>query len=386
MKLCYFLPEYSRSTATHHLHMYELLERLSHRFDLTVVTRSNEPEVEMGRARVLLVKSPTGIGRFFEYLGLLLRLHREGCRSFYIHYQILPTLLALLTVRPLGSKLFFWSCVEVLEFFAPWSLSPRHLARKFGVDLPMTVVLRHADMLVTCSAFMKEYFVKGLGVRPERIGWVHLWVNLDRFRRMPERRPEIRAALGLGPDTPVILYAHSLTHHRGVLYLPAILKRVHREVPDAVLLVVGGGPMRAPLAEAIEREGLAEKVRILGPIPNSELPAYFAAADLFINPTDHEAFGRVLLEAMAMGVPFVSTDGGGGILAFTTKAQQRYIVPTRDPEAFGAAMAALLLDPGRRHALMEEGLGHIKSFDLPVAVDRFAELLTHGSAGGGERR
>ena len=83
---------------------------------------------------------------------------------------------------------------------------------------------------------------------------------------------------------------------------------------DFIFVVVGGkgigDDVSALLKSLIVRYGLGKTIRLEGSVPSRDIPAYYAAADLFIMPSEEEGFGIVLLEAMAAGVPFVTTDEG----------------------------------------------------------------------------
>lgn len=128
---------------------------------------------------------------------------------------------------------------------------------------------------------------------------------------------EVRERLGL-KDRPVVVCVSRLVPRKGqdtlILAMPAILARV----PDAVLLVVGGGPYAKELRKLAEETGVADSVRFTGPVPWSELPAHYGAGDVFAMPCrtrrgglDVEGLGIVYLEASATGLPVVAGDSGG---------------------------------------------------------------------------
>lgn len=109
-----------------------------------------------------------------------------------------------------------------------------------------------------------------------------------------------------------LLYVGGLEVHKGVLSLPDIIERLDRgSAPDVRLTVVGAGGLRERLVAEFEARGVADRVSVLGQLPNSELPHVYASHDLFVYPgTLEEPFGRVFLESLAAGTPVVSTDVG----------------------------------------------------------------------------
>ncbi|MEJ1088252.1 glycosyltransferase family 4 protein [Microbacterium sp. Mu-80] len=131
-------------------------------------------------------------------------------------------------------------------------------------------------------------------------------VDLDRFAPpSPEQRAQARAALNLDDEHRVALFIGHEFDRKGLA--DAITALAH--APTVMLLVVGG------YASAIERmrshadaAGVAERVLFVG--PRSDLPAYFAASDMFVFPTLYESYGLVITEALASGVPVITTRVG----------------------------------------------------------------------------
>ncbi|MBO0866973.1 MAG: glycosyltransferase family 4 protein, partial [Micromonosporaceae bacterium] len=151
-------------------------------------------------------------------------------------------------------------------------------------------------------------------------------------------------------DRPVVVCVSRLVPRKGQDTLIRALAAVLRRVPDAALLVVGGGPYRDRLHRLAQQVGVAESVRFTGPVPWNELPAHYAAGDVYAMPCrtrvgglDVEGFGIVYLEASASGLPVVAGDSGGAPDA-VRDGQTGYIVDGRDPAAVAGRVAALLAD------------------------------------------
>ncbi|MGW4203753.1 glycosyltransferase family 4 protein [Streptomyces sp. NPDC004726] len=127
----------------------------------------------------------------------------------------------------------------------------------------------------------------------------------------------VRESLGL-TDRPVVVCVSRLVPRKGqdtlILAMPAILAKI----PDAVLLIVGGGPYEKDLRRLAHETGVADSVRFTGAVPWARLPAHFGAGDVFAMPCrtrrgglDVEGLGIVYLEASATGLPVVAGDSGG---------------------------------------------------------------------------
>ncbi|MFJ2647001.1 glycosyltransferase family 4 protein [Streptomyces sp. NPDC087420] len=174
----------------------------------------------------------------------------------------------------------------------------------------------------------------------------------------------VRARLGL-TDRPVVVCVSRLVPRKGqdtlIRAMPAILS----SVPDAVLLIVGGGPYESALRRLARSSGVAESVRFTGAVPWSELPAHFGAGDVFAMPCrtrrgglDVEGLGIVYLEASATGLPVIAGDSGGAPDA-VLEGETGWVVPGAPASVASAATAervvTLLLDPALRDALGERG-------------------------------
>lgn len=375
-RLCFILPLYDPNTDTHHFHLYELLERLSEELEILLIVDRASAKPCIGRIRdVHVIRAKRWPLKLIEYTSVILTARLKGFRTFYVHYVIAAGIVAAVIARLTGAKVFFWSCIEARAYFAPWSPKPLHLRRKLLVDMPMLLLFRLLDRLVTCSTFMAKYFVREFRIPEAKIVVLSNWVSLSRFRRDESKGMALRRQLGASPDSPIVLYAHTLTPHRGVHLICQIAEAVQAEIQQVKFVVVGNGPYRDVLLSEIKERGLETSVLYVGPVANRKMPQFLWAANVFINPAQHEAFGRVLLESMAAGVPFVSTDGGGGVLAYTTPLQQDYIVAPVDVSGFATKVVELLTHRRSRDRLIEEGLRVASMLSLENATGRFVDLI-----------
>jgi phosphatidylinositol alpha-1,6-mannosyltransferase len=171
---------------------------------------------------------------------------------------------------------------------------------------------------------------------------------------------EIRSRLGLS-ERPVVVCVSRLVPRKGqdtlILAMPAILARV----PDAVLLIVGGGPYEKNLRALAAETGVAASVRFTGAVPWAELPAHFGAGDVFAMPCrtrrgglDVEGLGIVYLEASATGLPVVAGDSGGAPDA-VLDGETGWVVPGGSEAAAAERIVTLLEDPELRQRMGERG-------------------------------
>jgi phosphatidylinositol alpha-1,6-mannosyltransferase len=185
-------------------------------------------------------------------------------------------------------------------------------------------------------------------------------VDAARFSPDPAAGQAVRERYGLA-GRPVVVCVSRLVPRKGQDTLIRAWPKVLRQVPGAALVVVGGGPYQAALRRLSERIGVSPHVTFTGPVPADELPAHYAAGDVFAMPCrtrrgglDVEGLGIVYLEASAAGLPVIGGDSGGAPDAIA-EGESGYVVPGRDVAALAARLTELLSDPAKARAMGEKG-------------------------------
>lgn len=166
---------------------------------------------------------------------------------------------------------------------------------------------------------------------------------------------------------PLVLFVGRLRYYKGLEYLLEAMRDI-----EATLLIIGSGPMAGQWQQLARNWGLQGRVHFLGELTDDELPAYYQAADVFVLPASHrsEAFGLVLLEAMAAGKPVVSTNLGTGTSFVNQDGRTGFVVPPRDAQALARAVNRLLADPSLRQSMGEHGRQRVMNhFTIDEMVD-----------------
>ncbi len=192
---------------------------------------------------------------------------------------------------------------------------------------------------------------------------------------------EVRERLGL-TGRPVIVCVSRLVRRKGQDTLIEAMPRVLADVPDAVLLLVGGGPYEADLRKLAEARGVAASVRFTGAVPWSELPAHYGAGDVFAMPCrtrrgglDVEGLGIVYLEASATGLPVVAGDSGGAPDA-VLPGETGWVVRGGDAAQTAERVTALLRDPELRRRMGQRGRAWVEErWRWDLLADRLRDLL-----------
>ena len=213
----------------------------------------------------------------------------------------------------------------------------------------MKTALRRAARVFSVSASLKRV-AEQLGTDPDKARVIGNGVDLQRFQ--PQDREQQRQRLGLPADARVLISVGGLVprkgYHRVIEVMPALLEKY----PDLHYVVIGGpcaeGDNSADLTALSTRLGLQQRVHFLGSMSPDALSGPLSAADLFVLSTSNEGWANVFLEAMACGLPVITTDVGGNA-EVVCDPQLGTVVPFGDADALREALDEALqrVDKGR---------------------------------------
>lgn len=238
--------------------------------------------------------------------------------------------------------------------------------------------VRRGDLVLSNSRALVAEMASDLGVEAARVGVLPLGVDTERFA--PGDGQALRARLGLGPEASLLLYVGRLERRKGVEPLIEAFGRLRLSHPEAHLALAGfstdTGPNQASLLRHLRGRvgalGAGAHVHFLGHVPYEQLPAYYAAADVFVAPSLYEPFGMIYLEAMACGRVAVGC-AAGGVSEIIEDGATGLLVPPGDAEALAARLAAVLERPAWRAGIEAAARQAVLArFSLPVLAERTA--------------
>lgn len=252
----------------------------------------------------------------------------------------------------------------------PWSFTA-HAYDVFVDTLLLDLKLRRAAFVATVSNFHVQYLREHFpGARQARLEVIRYGLDPDLFpfQLRPRREP------------PVILAVGRLVATKGFHTLIAALARLRRQGLQPRCRIIGEGPERPSLTTQIARLGLADQVELLGRQLPAAVKAAYDQADLLVMPScvknnDRDGIPNVLLEAMALGVPVIST-WVSGIPELVRPEATGLLVPPEDPAALAEAIARLLQDPELAHRLARSARQLVETeFNIYRSAARLQELL-----------
>jgi D-inositol-3-phosphate glycosyltransferase len=203
--------------------------------------------------------------------------------------------------------------------------------------------------------------------------------GVERAFFAPGDQAGARAAIGVRPDVPVLLFVGRIQPLKG----PDVAIRTLAELGrcDAQLIIVGGasgehGDVEADRAHALVDElGLHDRVHFVDPQPHHILSTYYRAADVVLVPSRSESFGLVALEAAACGTPVVAS-AVGGLLSLVHDRETGRLIDGRDPHDYARAVASIIGDHGRRAAMGSAALEHSRNYSWGFAAARLRRLYS----------
>ena len=306
-------------------------------------------------------------GEYAKFAATPAREQRNGLDVLHPRYLLLPkvgmtsapltlALGARAALHQLQSEGFYFDVIDA-HYYYPDGVAAALLAKWF--NKPLTITARGTDLnlipeyalpkrmiewaagrasgsIGVCAALMDV--LRNWGHDPARLHVLRNGVDLQRFRPLPAA--EMRAELGVSGE-PLLLSVGHLIERKGHHVAIEALAELAAQQPGARLVVIGEGEERAALTMLAQRLGVADKVRLTGSLPNTELLKWYSAADVLLLCSSREGWANVLLESMACGTPVVATDIWG-TPEVVARPEAGRLVASRDGKAFAAAIGELL--------------------------------------------
>ena len=181
---------------------------------------------------------------------------------------------------------------------------------------------------------------------------------------------------GIPPEQPVLVHVGRVAFEKNIDFLLRALARVRADVPAVLLVIAGEGPSTRHLQRLAQRLGLERNVLFLGYLDRRDaLLDCYCAGDAFVFASRTETQGLVLLEAMALGLPVVSTAVMGTRDILEPKLGA--LVAREDETEFAARVVDLLRDPALRARLSREAHSYAMEWSAPRMAARMLQLYAH---------
>ena len=300
----------------------------------------------------------------FRWLEIFLRLlttHRD-IDAFYI----------------IGTPKFaVWAILFANFFNKPVTLALTGKAEIFGADNWRNKILAKCTHYVATTKEIRDGFIERGGIAPEKISILPHGIDTAKYPKSTSaRRRELKIAHGVEPARKVLLFCARVVKDKGVDTLQDVWRILHKKFPDALLFVVGGG-INALLDELRTLSAaLDDSIKVIGEVDAPQ--EFYQLADVYIFPSRHEGLPTSLLEAMASGLPAVTSDIGGCEDVIQNDFNG-YRVNSEDAAAFAEKISILFEDDERRKIFGTRAAELIRqTCDFANVIPKLAEIISSG--------
>jgi rhamnosyl/mannosyltransferase len=314
------------------------------------------------------VLAEAGVARGHEVTVLVTSLDRHPQRTELNGVKLIKTSRWInVSSAPISPPMFFEArqvarTADIIHLHFPYPLG--EMARLFSGSTAKTIITYHSDIVrqKTLRTVYQPFLWRILRQADRIIATsgryidtspylsqfkskcriIPLGTHVEQFSQVnPQRVKELRAQLlAARPDQSLLLSVGRLRYYKGL----DDLIRALPSIPNARYVIVGTGPMEAAWQQLARSVGVADRIIFAGEIADADLPVYYAACDLFVLPANAraEAFGTVIVEALAAGKPVISTEVGTGTSWVNVDGETGLVVPPHDPAALAVAVNRVL--------------------------------------------
>ncbi|MDE3110854.1 MAG: glycosyltransferase family 4 protein, partial [Acidobacteriota bacterium] len=225
-----------------------------------------------------------------------------------------------------------------------------------------------ADVVIVPSSGSSG-LMRSLGIPDDRVVLTPYCVDNDWWSEESAKvdRRLIRSRWHIPSDAPVALFCGKFQPWKRPHDLLQAFARAG--VPEAYLVYAGEGPLRAEVERQVHALGIDGRVRFLGFVNQSGLPAVYRASDVFVLPSDYEAFGVVVNEAMLCGCPVIASDRVGARFDLIRAGESGFIYPSRDVNGLAQILRLTLRDPVLRARISEAARKQMAGWSPDQNVD-----------------
>lgn len=210
----------------------------------------------------------------------------------------------------------------------------------------------------------------------DKVKIIPLGVNPSRFEEVAKKEMETMKSKLVDLHSPVGLFVGRLVYYKGV----DVLIRAMSNVPELSLIILGEGPLKRDLMELVRELDLQKRIQFLSFLSPEEYPTIFSCVDFLVLPSVErtEAFGLVCLEAMAAGLPVITTELGTGTSFYNQNGVTGLVVPPRSIERLVKALRLLASDSKLRKIMGGRAKEQVQQFTVGRMVESYLKVYENG--------
>lgn len=293
-----------------------------------------------------------------------------GYDALWVNGYVYPSnWLAAIAAKLRGSKLLLRSDLRLYaRRVRRWYHGPR--------DFILRRWIRAADGILYVGRANREAY-EHYGARAAQLFFTPHSVDVDAIAEVARRArrdlPAVRARLQLPADAVIVQFVGKLTAQKHVDRMLTLAK--HLDAARAHVMIAGSGPLESALRASAVEQGL-RNISFLGFVNQAAIAEVYAAGDIFVLPSEGEAWGLAVNEAMAAGVVPVISSEVGAAPDLITQGETGFVFPFGDWHAMTARVEQLVRDPGLRQRMANAAVERVRGYGYGAAVEGILECLT----------
>jgi glycosyltransferase involved in cell wall biosynthesis len=300
-----------------------------------------------------------------QYITALKIIKKEKINLIHAHWIIPQGIIALLIKK---------------QFHIPYIITT-HGGDIYGLQNKILIrikkiILQNAKKITVVSTAIKSEILQkinpNLPIEVISMGVDATLFNPDKYDKTLKEKYNVTG--------PLFLFVGRFAEKKGVRYLIEAMPEITKQFIDARLLIIGEGTLENELKKLTQKLKLEQNITFIGPLPNNQIPNYYATADIFVGPSiqtqegDTEGLGLTFVEASLSGCIPIGTDVGG-ISDVIQNHKTGILVPPKDPQRLADAITYLLKNKSSMQTLKQQARTQtIKTFDWKIIKDKYKQL------------
>jgi N-acetyl-alpha-D-glucosaminyl L-malate synthase BshA len=230
------------------------------------------------------------------------------------------------------------------------------------------LVIKNAAAVVVLTNNMKDEIKKNYD---RNVLVIPNGIDSEKFKNLSQEK--IRDELNIKQNETIIIFIGTLKPVKGVQYLIEAMEILRQKNLDVKLLLIGDGKEKQNLEKLVKKLKLEKHVKFIGKIQNEEIPKYMALSNIFVLPSLSEGFPLTILEAMACGLPIVTTMVRG-IPEVVEDGENGFLVEPKNPKEIAEKVLLLLKDDKLREKISNNNKEKAKKYSWENVVEKLEKV------------
>lgn len=376
-RLIYVLNHYSKKSSQHFYHIVNLLQKIAESgvlIALVIEKCDDIPEINNKNIKIITQKEKNKFMRAVELYRIISNLIKhEKYRKVFIRISSNAAIISVLAAKVHKAETYYWQSGAAFEVYRKMQFLKK-IKWYSTAYVKFIFIKNNIDYFMTGPESMIEYYANEANVKRSKLNLLYNDIDTSRFTRPNiQEKINLREKLGLNKNKKYVLLVHRFSPIRKTDYYIPYIAKENNTLSSVDFILIGDGPDKELINSKIKKEGV-KNVHMIGEVDNASIQEYYKACDVFINPSYTEGFPRVIIEAMASGLPIVTTDAGGTTDLFGEK-QLGYVVPKENRELFRNCLIEMLENENIQIDCTKENIKKSRNFSTKKVAEMYIKTI-----------